>query len=403
MLILINIMFDYPKALEGTSVQRVSRRSALAGIGAMLALPVLAACQPRVVERPIDRVVTRVVERVVEKPVERVVTQVIEKQIVVERVVTAVPASSPGREIILYSGRKESLVGDLMKRFEARSGIKAKVRYGGTAELAATILEEGRNSPADSLFAQDAGALGAIAREGMFVKLPADLLNRVDPRFRSPIGEWVGISGRARTVVYNTESLRDIDLPDTILGFTDPKWRGKIGWAPTNGSFQAFVTAFRVSEGKEATRNWLQGIKDNEPRAYENNSTIVQAVAAGEAQVGFVNHYYVYRLLGEDPNLKARNYHPRAGGPGAMINIAGAGILKTSKNPEAAGALLGFLLSPEAQLYFVNQTFEYPLIEGVNPLPDLLPLKKINHPNIDLSDLDDLKGTLSLLRDVGIL
>ena len=388
-------------------MQRFTRRSVLAGLGAISALPILVACQPQVVEKivekPVDRVVTHVVEKVVEKPVERVVTQVVEKQVVVERVVTAVPAAKPSGEVTVYSGRKESLVGGLLKRFEAQSGITTKVRYGGTAELAATILEEGANSPADCLFAQDAGALGAISKEGLFTKLSADLLNRVDPRFRSPKGEWVGVSGRARTIVYNTESLTDVDLPDTILGFTDPKWMGKIGWAPTNGSFQAFVTAFRVSEGEDAARKWLLGIKENEPRPYKNNTTTVQAVAAGEAQVGFVNHYYVYRLLSEDPNLKARNYHPRGGGPGAMINIAGAGILNTSKNPEAAGALMDFLLSQEAQLYFVNQTFEYPLIEGVNPLPDLLPLQKINHPNIDLSDLDDLKGTLALLREVGIL
>ena len=372
-------------------MQRLTRRSVLAGLGAISALPFLAACQPQVVEK------------IVEKPVERVVTQIIEKEVVVERVVTAVPAAKPSGEVTIYSGRKESLVGALLKRFEAQTGITTKVRYGGTAELAATILEEGSNSPADGLFAQDAGALGAISKEGMFTKLSDDLVNRVDPRFRSPKGEWVGVSGRARTVVYNTESIRDVDLPDTVLGFKDAKWMGKIGWAPTNGSFQAFVTAFRVTEGDAATRKWLLGIKENEPRAYKNNTTTVQGVAVGEAQVGFVNHYYVYRLLREDPNLKARNYHPRGGGPGAMINIAGAGILKTSKNPEAAGALFDFLLSQEAQLYFANQSFEYPLIEGVNSLPDLLPLQKINHPNIDLSDLDDLKGTLALLREVGIL
>ena len=396
-------------------MHRLTRRSALAGLGAISALPILAACEPRVVERvverPVDRVVTQVVEKVVEKevvvekPVEVVKEKVVEveKQVVVERVVTAVPEAKPAGEITVYSGRKESLVGALLKRFEAQSGITTKVRYGGTAELAATILEEGRNSPADALFSQDAGALGAISKEGLFTKLSDDLLNRVDPRFRSPKGEWVGVSGRARTIVYNTEGLRDVDLPDTVLGFTGPEWMGKIGWAPTNGSFQAFVTAFRVAEGQDAARKWLMGIKENEPRIYPNNTTTVQGVAAGEAQAGFVNHYYVYRLLKEDPNLTARNYHPRGGGPGAMINIAGAGILKTSKNPDATAVLLDFLLSQEAQLYFVNQTFEYPLIEGVNPLPDLLPLQKINHPNIDLSDLDDLKGTLALLRELDIL
>ena len=191
-------------------MQRLTRRSVLAGLGAISALPFLAACQPKVVEKivekPVEKVVTQVVERVVEKPIERVVTRIIEKEVVVERVVTAMPAAKPSGEVTIYSGRKESLVGALLKRFEAQTGITTKVRYGGTAELAATILEEGSNSPADGLFAQDAGALGAISKEGMFTTLSDDLVNRVDPRFRSPKGEWVGVSGRARTVVYNTES-----------------------------------------------------------------------------------------------------------------------------------------------------------------------------------------------------
>ncbi len=321
---------------------------------------------------------------------------------VVEKIGEKVKTVQPG-EITVYSGRSEALVGPIIKRFEEQSAVKAKVRYGDTAELAATILEEGKNSPADVFFAQDAGALGAIAEKGMLIKLPDALLNKVDPRFRSPKGEWVGVSGRARTVVYNTERLHEEDLPDTILGFTDPKWKGQIGWAPTNGSFQAFVTALRKTEGEEGARKWLEGIKRNETKSYKDNTSIVRAVAAGEVQVGFVNHYYIYNLRKQDPNLKAKNYYPRGGGPGALINIAGAGILTTSKNLETAKSLLSFLLSEEAQQYFADQTFEYPLIAGVNAQLDLLPLDKINHPNIDLGNLADLQSTLTLLRDVGIL
>ena len=219
-------------------MERLTRRSVLAGLGAISALPFLAACQPQVVEK------------IVEKPVERVVTQIIEKEVVVERVVTAVPAAKPSGEVTVYSGRNESLVGALFKRFEAQSGITTKVRYGGTAELAATILEEGANSPADCLFAQDAGALGAISKEGLFTKLSADLLNRVDPRFRSPKGEWVGVSGRARTIVYNTESLTDVGLPDTILGFTDPKWMGKIGWGANQRFLSGLCNCFPRVRGR---------------------------------------------------------------------------------------------------------------------------------------------------------
>jgi iron(III) transport system substrate-binding protein len=104
--------------------------------------------------------------------------------------------------------------------------------------MAATILEEGANSPADVYYGQDAGALGALAKAGRFTPLPEDVLNQVEPRFRSPEGFWIGTSGRARTVVYNTNELAEANLPDDMFGFCAPEWQGRIGWAPTNGSFR---------------------------------------------------------------------------------------------------------------------------------------------------------------------
>ncbi len=167
------------------------------------------------------------------------------------------------------------------------------MRYGDTAELAATILEEGPNSPADLFFAQDAGALGALAAAEMLTLLPSTLPEQVEPRFRSADGLWIGISGRDRLVVYNTNKLTEADLPRSITGFVDPRWQGRVGWAPTNGSFQAFVTAMRVQLGEEATKAWLEGMIANDVKTYERNAAIVQAVADGEIDVGFVNHYYL--------------------------------------------------------------------------------------------------------------
>lgn len=306
--------------------------------------------------------------------------------------------------LVVYSGRSEDLVGPIVESFEKATGIDVQVRYGDTAELAATILEEGNNSPADVYWAQDAGALGALAGAGRLQPLDDDILNRVEARFRSPDGVWVGLSGRARVVIYNTTLLQPDDLPDSIWGFTDPRWKGKIGWAPTNGSFQAFVTALRVLEGDARAREWLSGIQANQPKVYEGNTAIVDAAGKGEIEVGFVNHYYLFRFLKErGDSFPARNHTFPGGDVGNLINVAGAGILDTAKNVENAEAFIRFMLSEEAQAYFAEQTTEYPLVAGIAIDPRLKPLLEIETPDVDLSNLDDLEGTLQLLQELGIL
>ena len=317
----------------------------------------------------------------------------------------SLPTATPtpkSTSLTIYSGRSKSLVNPIIEQFSKASGIKVSVKYANTPQLAATLLEEGRKSPADIFFAQDPGGLGAV--ENMFRGIPQDILDKVPRWARSPEGKWVGISGRARVVVYNTERLTEADLPDDIWDFIDPKWKGRIGFPPTNASFQTMVTAMRHIWGEEKTRQWLEGIDANNPRTYSNNTATVDATARGEIDVGFVNHYYLHRFLAEErESFAARNYHPRAGGPAALVMVAGAGILSTSKNQDAAERFLEFMLSPVAQQYFTSQTFEYPLIEGVKTDPLLTPLSEIELPDISMKDLADLEGTQEVLREVGIL
>lgn len=316
----------------------------------------------------------------------------------------AAPEQAAPSTLVVYSGRNENLVGPLIEQFRAESGIQVDVRYGDTAELAATILEEGQNSPADVFYGQDAGALGALDQAGRFVQLPESILNQVDSRFRAGDGSWVGASGRARVFVYNTDELSAEDVPNSIWELTDPKWQGKVGWAPTNGSFQAFVTALRVLEGEARAREWLEAMIANDTQVFSNNTGIVEATGRGEVQLGLVNHYYLYRFLAEQgESFPARNHHPAAADAGSIINVAGVGILDTVKNQEAAERFVNFLLSAEAQQYFANETNEYPLIEGIAINPLLTPLDEISTPAIDLTDLADLQGTLELLQDVGAL
>jgi iron(III) transport system substrate-binding protein len=304
--------------------------------------------------------------------------------------------------LTVYSGRSESLVAPLLHQFTHATGIRVLVRYADTAELAALLLEEGERSLADIFFAQDAGALGAVADAGLFSTLDEGVLGRIDTRYRDPDGEWIGVSGRARTIAYTTQE--DIELPVTILGFTDPAWSGRIGWAPANGSFQAFVTALRVIEGEDVAREWLEGILANDPVAYPRNTAAVEGVAAGEVDVAFVNHYYLLRLIaehGDDYPVAQRFFD--GGDPGSLINVAGVGRLVTTDQPEEAAAFIEYLLSDDAQAYFSQSTYEFPLTDGSTADPRLPEIASIEAPDVDLSLLADLPGTVELLREVGAI
>ncbi len=358
----------------------------------------LAACTREVVkEVPVEVVVEREVVR--EVPVRDVVeievVREVPKEVVVER------ETDPGK-LVVYSGRSETLVDSIIQQFAEATGIEVEVRYANTGQLAATLLEEGSNSPADLFFAQDPGGLGAV--ESMLANLPPEIMEQVPEWARSPNSKWVGISGRARTVVYNSEKLAEADLPDDMFGFTDPAWKNRIGWAPTNASFQTMVTAMRSEWGEERSREWLEGIQSNNPKVYPKNTPQVAAAASGEIDVAFVNHYYLFRFLAEEgEDFPARNYHPRAGGPGSIVMVAGSGILSSAENRENAEKFLQFMLSPVAQQYFAAQTFEYPLVEGVKTQHVLVALESILKPDFTAGDLTDLAGTQALLQDVGVL
>lgn len=309
------------------------------------------------------------------------------------------------QELVVYSGRSEQLVGPLFDKFTEQTGIRVVARYGDTAQLAAVILEEGRRTPADVFFAQDAGALGALTDAGRLQVLPAELLDKVDPRLRARDGYWVGTSGRARVIAYNTSLVAAEALPDSIWDLTDAQWRGRIGWAPTNGSFQAFVTALRVLEGDNRAEQWLRGIIANRPRVYPNNRAIVDAVGRGEVHVGLVNHYYLFQYLAQQGEQFPVRNHYTTGDAGAIINIAGVGVLDRTDNKDAALRFVEFLLSDEAQQYFTDNNYEYPVLQagGVVTNELLLPLADIETPDIDLTNLHDLQGTLELLQKVGAL
>lgn len=308
-------------------------------------------------------------------------------------------------QLTLYSGRNEALVGPLLKQFTKDTGIEIAVRYADSASLAAQIVEEGPRSPADVFFSQDAGALGSLSKQGLLAAAPPEAVRAVDARYRSKDDTWVGVSGRARVIVYNPSRVPDAEVPKSVFDLTAPKWKGRVAVAPTNASFQSFVTAMRIQAGEERTREWLRGLKANEPKTFPGNLPVVEAVDKGDADLGLVNHYYIYErgaAIGQD-KVVAKNAFTTNGDPGALINVAGVGILKSSKKTAAAAAFVKYLLAKDAQTYFAEETHEYPLSSDVPAAAGLVPLSEIQAPDIDLSDLDTLEQTLAMIREAGLL
>jgi iron(III) transport system substrate-binding protein len=302
-------------------------------------------------------------------------------------------------ELVIYMGRAETLIQPLIDQYIAESGVNVQVRYAGSAELAAQILEEGSNSPADVFMAQDAGALGAVSLAGYLKVMDEELLNLVGAEYRAQDGTWLGVSGRVRVFNYNPEKVTE--LPTSVMDLAGPEWKGRVGIAPTNSSFQAFITAMIQIEGEAATLEWLKAMKENGVM-YDKNSAILEAVETGQVDAGLINHYYWYAKGAEVgfENLNTEIAAFESLDVGNLRNVAGVGIL--SDDPKAK-AFVEFLLSETAQLYFVNETSEYPLIQGVEPLPGLTPLNEIPAPEFDLNDLEALEETLELIRAAGLI
>jgi len=306
--------------------------------------------------------------------------------------------------LVVYSGRSEDLVAQLLEEFTEETGIELSVRYGNTAAMTAQLLEEGDQSPADFFLSQDAGALGALGNAGCLATLSEETLNRVEDTYRADEGNWVALTGRVRVVVINPELVSEADRPTAIEDVLDERWAGQVGIAPSNASFQSFITALRVLDGEDAAREFLDGLVANDVQSYEGNGDVLAAVDSGEISMGLINHYYLYELAAEvgSENIVAENVFLDDGGAGSLVNISGAGVVSSTDRGQDAQALLDFMLSESAQSYFAETTYEYPMVDGAAP-PDGLPtLEELDAPDLDLSDLDSLGETLELINEVGL-
>ena len=235
--------------------------------------------------------------------------------------------------ITVYSGRTENLIGPILEDFTEATGIEVVVRYGESADLALLIDQEGDRNPADVFISQSPGAVGFLAGEGHLRPIDQYALQAVPGEFRNAGGLWVGMSGRVRVIVYNRDLVDPAELPASVFDLTDERFRGRVGVAPANGSFQDFVTAMREVHGDGVALEWLKALEANDARAYANNTSIVQAVGRGDVPMGLVNHYYNLRTKAEDPGAASENYYFPDRDIGSLLIVTAIGVLSTSDVP----------------------------------------------------------------------
>lgn len=311
-----------------------------------------------------------------------------------------------GGVVTVYSGRTEALVSPVIARFTEETGIRVRVQYGETSQLAAMLLEEGTRTPAQVFWSQDAATMGLLAREGRLSRLPEEVLGPVPERFRHREGRWVGVSGRARVLAYHPDRVEVSSLPARLEDLVSEVWRGRLGWAPTNASFQAATAAMLTLSGPEATRAWLEGIHGLSPRAYPSNTPAVLAVHAGEVDAVLTNHYYLHRLQAEHgAAFRVRNHYLRCGEAGSFVSVATVGILEGATGPsrDAAERFVAWLLSTESQEHFALVNHEFPMVSGVAVAEGMPTTEALNAPQVDLAHTESLEGVLRLMRDTRVL
>ncbi|WP_128478376.1 extracellular solute-binding protein [Halorussus pelagicus] len=307
---------------------------------------------------------------------------------------------------IYLGGGEGGLYENLVRLLEQKySNFDANVRMAGSTQLANEIIEveKGGETNADVFWSIDSTSLGLVADADITSQLPQRVLDPVPSGFRDSNGAWVGVAGRARSIPYNTDELSESDIPDKVQQLPQTAaLEGSMGWAPTYGAFKSFVTAMRLLEGPETTKQWLRGMQDHNVSRYPDEFQVSNAVADGELQAGFANHYYALRVIASRENAPIDLAFTK-GDAGALVNVSGCELLESSDKQELGADFVRHLLSAEAQEFFATQTFAYPMIPEVSPVGPLPTVDQLEPPEIDLSKLSNLEPTLELMREVGVL
>jgi iron(III) transport system substrate-binding protein len=305
--------------------------------------------------------------------------------------------------LVVYSGRTSNLIGPLLEDFAEESGVSIDVRYDDSANLALLIDEEGDATPADVFISQSPGAVGYLDAAGRLQALPDEVVDLVPEGDAAADNGWVGMSGRVRTLVYNPDLVDESELPDSVLDLTEPQYAGRVALAPTNGSFQDFVTVMRDQLGDDEAAAWLEGMAAGDPPTFSDNTAIVEAVGRGEVPMGLVNHYYAFRARSEDPDLPVENHYFPDGDLGSTLLVTGVSVVEGTDLQDEAHQLIEFLLGDEAQAFFSEETFEYPLVDGATVNPALPPFDEIAKTRVDLDELGGgLERTTEMIDESGL-
>jgi iron(III) transport system substrate-binding protein len=315
-------------------------------------------------------------------------------------------ASSHGRaSITLYNGQHEQTTAKLVAGFEKQTGIEVQVRSDDEDVLGDQIMQEGSSSPADVFYTENTPVLEDLQEKGLLAPIPASTLAAVPAKYDSTQGDWVGVSGRVSVLVYNTSQIKASELPGSILELAQPRWKGKVGFAPSETDFQPLITAISKLDGTAAAERWLKGLQAN-GRVYPDNETVVAQVNNGESTVGLINHYYWYRLrdeVGKSGMHSALHYYAPHD-PGYLLNVSGAAVLKSSSHQAAAQKFVAFLVSKAGQEILAHShSYEYPLGSGVLTAQPLKPFDQLQLNSVTIGDLGNGQAPLELEQKLGLL
>jgi iron(III) transport system substrate-binding protein len=316
------------------------------------------------------------------------------------------PGSASAATLVLYSAQHEQTVDLLVSAFEKETGIQVKVHSGDGPEVAEQIVQEGSASPADVFFTENSPEIAVLSEKGLLAPVDPTTLAVIPSKYNAPDGTWVGVLAREDVLAYNPSMVSQSELPASLMDLAKPEWKGKIAIAPSDNDFLPLVNAVVVTQGKDAALAWLKGLKVN-AKIYDDDEGVVAAVNRGAVATGIINNYYWARLQQELGKAKTPSeiYHFSHGDVGGLINVSGAGVLKTSKDPKDAQRFLAFLVSVKAQKMLADTpiNFEYPLHPGVVPNPVLKPMDELQPPSITVAQLGDDAPVVDLLREAGLL
>ena len=306
--------------------------------------------------------------------------------------------------LVIYNAQHEELIDAVAKEFTDKTGIEVELRNGSDLELANQIVAEGKESPADVFLTENSPAMTLVDSKDLFTELDQTSLDKIPAQFRPDDGQWTGFAARSTVMVYNDEMVEESELPDSIMELAEPEWKGRISFSPTGADFQAIVSAVLATQGEEATREWLAGLKRN-GTVYDGNNVVLQSVNAGEKDAGVIYHYYWYRDQEEaGENSDDSKLHFFGGkDPGAFLSVSGAGVLASSDDKSDAQKFVDFLVSEDGQQVIADSyALEYTLNPEVELGRDVKPLSELDPPAVDVSDLNGPE-VVEMMQEAGFL